>query len=1026
MIRAALGAVILLGALDVCAAARPAPDFARDILPIMRRHCFECHGEKKQEGDLRLDVRKVALEHPSAIVPGDATSSEIYRRTTLPPGDEEIMPAVGKPLTPRETELLRRWIDAGATWPENVELNKHWAYVAPVRPALPDVRKTAWARNGIDRFVLSRLEEEDLEPSPEADRATLIRRVYLDLIGLPPTPAEVDAFVGDMRKDAYEAVVDRLLAAPQFGERWARPWLDLARYADSHGFQRDDLREIWAYRDWVIRALNADMPFDQFTIEQLAGDLLPNATESQKIATGFNRCTMTNVEAGSDPEETRTNQVIDRVNTTATVWLGTTLECAQCHDHKYDPFSQKEYYQFFAFFNNTAIEADRANPKVPGSIQFLGPTMKLANGTATADKRPLDKQLPEIDRRIAARTAALRKGVGRWENNLRAAADGAAQSHVLDLVDFESAEGAAFEHLADKSVLLSDDPPDTDVYSFTAVTDLPAITGFKLEALVDDSLPGGGPGRGDGRRPNFVVNTFAVEAAPKGNKEFAPVRLVKAAADYSQKNFPVAGAIDNDESTAWAISPEFFVPHWAQFQTERPIGFKDGTRLRFRIVQKFGGGRTIGRLRVSAITGKTEGEIIPADVVRIVRLPASERSKPDRAVLRRYRLDQDAELIALRKQRAAALGGAKSGGDASTLVMRELPKARQTMIFGRGDYRQPGAAVKPAVPAVLHSYKSDKGDRLALAQWLVDRRNPLVARVTVNRWWAEIFGHGIVATIEDFGIKGQPPTHPELLDWLAMEFMTPGSGYPAWSMKKVLREIVTSATYRQSSKVTPELLERDDQNLLYARGPRIRMDAEMIRDNSLAVAGLLSKKQFGPPIRPYQPEGVWLKVGGVKADYEVSPGEDRYRRGIYVVLKRGAPYPSFVSFDASARLACTAKRSRSNTPLQALTLLNDPVYVEAAEALASRVLKERPNADVEEQIAYIFRLCVSREPSQFERDALRRLYDEQLQQARLHPKSTREFVGSSKLPSGVSREQMAAWYAVATALLNLDETITKG
>jgi len=1024
--RLALGAaLVLFGPIQLRAADRPAPDFARDIYPIFRRHCFECHGAKKREADLRLDQRRAALDHPAAIVPGDTANSEVFRRTTLRPGDEEIMPAVGKPLSKSETELLRRWIDAGAVWSENVELAEHWAYVAPVRPALPKVSDASWIKNGIDSFILNRLDDEGLSPSPEADRAKLIRRVYLDLIGLPPTPADVDAFLADANANAYEAVVDRLLASPKFGERWATPWLDLARYADSHGFQRDDLREIWAYRDWVIRALNADMPFDEFTIEQLAGDLLPHATEQQKIATGFSRCTMTNVEAGTDPEETRTNQVIDRVNTTATVWLGSTLECAQCHDHKFDPFSQKEYYQFFAFFNNTAIEADRANPEVPGSIRFLGPSMKLASEIGGGKRPPRDGELAQIDRRIAERTATLRQAAASWEHDLRASLNNAPQSHVLELQDFESAEGAAFQKLVDDSVLLSDDPPDTDTYTFAVRTNLTGITAIKLEALADDSLPGGGPGRGDANRPNFVVNTFSVEAAPQGSRDFTPVRLMNATADYSQPRFDVAGAIDRNPKTAWAIGPAFFVSHWAQFQTGEPLGFETGTTLQFRIVHASGGGRTIGRLRVSAITGNPTAETVPAEIARIVNLPAEDRSQANRTALDRYRLNQDATIVALRQQRAN-IQNKNKGRERTTLIMRELPEARHTMIFGRGDYKQLGEAVEPGVPAALHPYSPGKGDRLALAQWLVDRRNPLVARVTVNRWWAEIFGHGIVETVEDFGMKGQLPTHPELLDWLAVEFMAPANGYPGWSMKKVLREIVTSATYRQSSRVTPELLERDDKNQLYARGPRIRMDAEMIRDNLLAVAGLLSKKQFGPPVRPYQPDGLWVKVGGAKADYEVSPGEDRNRRGIYVVLKRGSPYPSFVNFDASARLACTAKRSRSNTPLQALTLLNDPVYVEAAQALAARVLNERPKADVDERIDHMFRLCESRAPSPLELKAVRRLYDEQLRAAQNDPKATNALVGALPLPSGIGREELAAWYAVATALLNLDETITKG
>jgi hypothetical protein len=412
---------------------------------------------------------------------------------------------------------------------------------------------------------------------------------------------------------------------------------------------------------------------------------------------------------------------------------------------------------------------------------------------------------------------------------------------------------------------------------------------------------------------------------------------------------------------------------------------------------------------------------VPAEIAQIVNHPLEQRSKGERRTLDRYRISQDDAIVALRKERAELRARLKNIDEPTTLVMQELPAQRPTMIFERGDYTQPSEPVAPGVPAVLHPYSSAAADRLALAKWLVDRRNPLVARVTVNRWWAEIFGHGIVETIEDFGIKGAPPTHPELLDWLAVEFM--GNG---WSMKKVLREIVTSATYRQSSAVTPALLERDDQNKLYARGPRLRMDAEMIRDNALAVAGLLSKKQFGPPVRPYQPDGLWVKVGGARAEYEISPGEDRYRRGIYVVLKRGAPYPSFVSFDASARLACTAKRSRSNTPLQTLTLLNDPVYVEAAQALAVRTLRERPEADLDHRIDHMVRLCLCREPSPLERSALRRLYEQQRLDARSDPKATQALVGAWPLPSGVSREELAAWYAVATVLMNLDETITKG
>jgi hypothetical protein len=805
---------------------RPGPvvDFARDVYPILQRSCFECHGPEKQKGKLRLDSRAAALrggQSGPALVPGQAERSELYRRITLTRADDGVMPARGEMLAPAQATLLRRWIDQGAVWPQKVQSVRHWAYLQPVRPPLPALSDTHWPRNPIDHFILARLEKEGLRPSPEADRAGLLRRITLDLTGLPPTPAEVDAFLADQAPDAYEKVVDRLLASPQFGQRWARPWLDLARYADSHGFQRDDLRPLWAYRDQVITAMNQDMPFDRFTIEQLAGDLLPDATEAQRIATGFHRSAPTNVEAGSDPEETRVNQVIDRVNTTAAIWLGVTLECAQCHDHKYDPFTQKEYYQLFAYFNNTAIEADRANPKVPGSIRFLGPTLPLRTGDKPAERQQLTTWIRELDRKLAARRKDLLAGLETREAGLA-----------------EAMKKARLEQLLEKD-------PET--------------------------------------------------------------RLLR------QK----------------------------REQTERSL--------------------------------------------RAVAPP-------------------------------------------TTLVMQELPRPRMTAVFARGDFRAPGAAVKAGTPAVLHRAVEGPPNRLTLARWLVDRNNPLAARVHANRLWAELFGRGIVSTVEDFGVKGEPPTHPELLDWLAVDFMDGG-----WSVKSLLRTMVTSATYRQSSRLTPELRARDESNKLYARGPRFRMDAEMIRDNALAIAGLISLEQGGPPIRPYQPEGLWTKVGGDKVDYLVSPVPDRYRRGIYVVWKRASPYPSFVNFDATARLACTVKRSRSNTPLQALTLLNDPVYVEAAVALAQRLLSEPGEASDVARLRYAFRLCLAREPRDPEVRVLRQLLDRQRASSAADSKALKTLLaGLEKLnstfsvPSGCAPGEFAAWYAVATVLLNLDETITKG
>ncbi|HWA97329.1 MAG TPA: PSD1 and planctomycete cytochrome C domain-containing protein [Pirellulales bacterium] len=1007
------------------AKAKPAPtvDFAHDVFPILRRSCVECHGPDKQEGGLRLDQRDAALaggDSGETIVPGHADRSELYRRVILPKEDDAVMPARGAKLTAAEVRTIQRWIDSGAAWPRTVEQAPHWAYVKPERPRPPASSNADWPKNSIDRFVLARLEAEGLAPAPEADPAILCRRLYLDLIGIPPSPRAVAEFVADRKAGAYERLVERLLAAPEFGQRWARPWLDAARYADSHGFQRDDLWPIWAYRDWVIDALNADMPFNQFTVEQLAGDLLPDATEAQRIATGFHRCAPTNVEAGSDPEETRTNQIIDRVNTTAAVWLGSTIECAQCHDHKYDPFTQRDYYGLFAFFNNTALEADRSNPNVPGSIRFLGPKMPLADPEHDAERTELSRAMAEMDKEVTTRRKALEGSMVTWESELREALATEAETHVLEIDDFDSSGGAPFKMLDDNSVLLVDDPPDIDTYTVTVKTDLTNITAFKLEALTDPSLPGNGPGRGDAERPNFVLNTFSLTQAAADEKNPRPVKFATAKADYSQANYDVAGAIDDDPKTAWAIGGKFHQPHEATFTTAQPVGSADGATFTFTLVQKFGAGRTIGRLRLSAMTGDPRAKAVPDEIVKILRLSPEKRKPGHVKKLVDYRVADDKIVASLEAKRRKLDDRLKAIPKRETLVMQENTP-RSTAVFMRGDFRTPGMAVEPAVPAVLQSGSLEGRDRLALARWLVDRQNPLTARVTVNRWWAELFGHGLVTTVEDFGIKGEAPTHPELLDWLAVEFMDTG-----WSMKRLLKTIVTSATYRQSSRLTPELLAADDQNLLYARGPRVRMDAEMIRDNALAAAGLLNVKHGGPPIKPYQPDGLWTKVGGAKVDYVVSPGDEKYRRGVYVVLKRGSPYPSFVNFDATARLACKLRRSRSNTPLQALTLLNDPVYVEASIALARRVVTDRANDDLDGQLRYAFQLCLARAPRGDELETLRRLFEAQRMAASRDPAHAERLLKGADLPSTIAPADFVAWYSIATALMNLDEMITKG
>lgn len=972
--------------------------FSRDVYPIFQRACLECHGQRKQEGGLRLDVRAEALDSGTIDIE-QPEASELLRRVGLLRGHDEVMPAIGEPLSRREVDVIRQWIEQGASWPEDFEAAPHWAYVVPQRPAIPPQFVDKWIQSPIDFFVWKRLCQEGLCPSPPAEPAKLVRRLFLDLIGIPPTPGEVEAFVAEPTSARYAELVDDLLNRPQFGERWARPWLDMARYADSHGFQRDDLRDNWAYRDWVIQALNADMPFDQFTIEQLAGDLLPNATESQKIATGFHRCAPTNVEAGSLPEETRVEQVLDRVNTTGTIWLGTTFECCQCHDHKYDPFTIKDYYSFLAFFNSTELEADLTKPETPSSIQFQGPSLPLANPERDRERGSLEANLASVKSQLQQRKTELDSKLESWVTQEIAGSESRAQTHGLPVLDFTShGTTDTFEKLDRARILLvGDDPPNKDVYVVSTRKLLQGVLGFRLDVLQHESLPGKGPGRGDPVRRNFVLNEFSAELRHRDGS-VQELNFSSARASFSQKNWDVSGAIDQSQTSGWAVSPKFDQSHWAVFALEQPLDLADQSELVFTLTQNFGQSRTIGCFEISAVTGSLKTEAVPSEILEIASEPAAMWSKSDRQKLRDYQLSQDPLGIKLGRQIAAFEKKIEQLAADTTLIMVEMQEPRETHVFMRGDYRQPGESVEPRTPLTLHPMPQGPANRLTLAKWLVSPQNPLIARATVNRWWAELFGQGIVTTPEDFGIKGELPTHPELLDWLAVEFMDSG-----WSMKELLRLIVTSATYQQSSRITPELLERDDRNSLLARGPRLRMDAEMIRDNALAISGLLSLKQFGPPIRPYQPDGIWTKVGGAKYDYEVSPGSEQYRRGVYVVLKRGAPYPSLINFDATPRLACTVMRSRSNTPLQALTLLNDPVYVDAARALAERVQIEQSHLPLEAKIDYAFQLCAARRPSPNERDALLRLY---------HAQTT-------------ASSSQEAWYCIATTLLNLHETITK-
>jgi hypothetical protein len=974
--------ILILAAIAGPVTANDREALASNAYRVLNRACMECHGPARQDGGLRLDSQaaiKAGGDSGDAIDFEAVDKSELLRRVALPKGHDEVMPKRGDVLSSADQKLLREWIAAGAPWQESEKDRKHWSYIAP-RKAHRDNAAT----NVIDYFVAKRLETDGMSLSPVANPQVLARRLYLDTIGLPPTPAEADAFAvsaSENMQAAVEELVDRLLDLPQYGEKWATPWLDAARYADSHGFQRDDLHELWAYRDWVIQSLNADMPFDQFTIEQLAGDLLPNPTQSQLIATGFNRCAPCNVEAGTDPDENRYNQVVDRVNTLGYVWLGTTLECAQCHDHKYDPFTMRDYYGLFAFFNQTELEADRANPKVPGSIKFIGPYMNLNSEEDETKIRQLNSRIEALHKKIKN----LPKSSG--DVDTTANTDKLSEKNrILKPLEFISSEGASHETLEDRSILLAGDPPETDTYTVTFAIEPTGIVGLLLETLTDPSLPGMGPGRGDAKRPNFVLNSFEVfrdssDAGTQSAELGASLALTDARADFSQKGFDVANAIDHDPKSAWAINPQFGQPHWAAFRFEDTKQLQGAKSLTIRLTQNLGAARTIGRFRISALYGSyTES------------LPGKSTESPEE-------IDLKKQIAALEKQRNTI-------SIPKTLVMREKTEPRVTTMFMRGDFRAVGDTVTPSTPASLHPLRDgDSPNRLTLAKWLVSPENPLVGRVVVNRIWGEVFGTGLVSTPEDFGLKGELPSHPELLDALAVDFVKQG-----WSQKKLLRAILTSRTYRQSSKVTREAYAVDPMNRLLARGPRFRLTAEGVRDNALAIAGSLYIKQFGPPIKPPQPDGLWTKVGGEKYDYSVSPGTESLRRGVYVVLKRMSPYPSFINFDATPRLACRVKRNRSNTPLQALNLLNDPVYVDAAKRFVSRVNQDRKGESIALQLEYAFRLAVARKPSAKELDSLFNLFQEEL---RAH---------DSAMPSAAEE---AAWFAVTSTLLNLDETITK-
>jgi mono/diheme cytochrome c family protein len=1009
-------AVLIAALLAFCTALANAAEtqkvnFSRDVLPILSDNCFACHGpdQSNRKADLRLDTKEGSLRTENPIImPGHSADSDLMMRiTSTDPAEVMPPPKSNRKLKPEQIETLKRWIDEGAAW------GKHWAYEAPRRPEHPAVKGAAWPKNPIDRFILHRLEREGLQPAPEASRETLIRRVTFDLTGLPPTLAEVDAFLKDGSDQAYANLVDRLLNSPHYGERMAWEWLDAARYADTNGYQGDPTRSMWYWRDWVIDALNSNMPFDRFTVEQLAGDLLPDPTRSQLIATGFHRNHMINGEGGRIAEESRVDYVQDRVETTGTVWMGLTFNCCRCHDHKFDPFTQREYYQLSAYFNSFDESGGTDSyPQARPVLSLPTPAQEQRIAELKSREQLANQQRADVEQRL--RAAQLE-----WEKTFADAGGKQATAEWTSLVPKEmtSEAGAVLAQAPEDTILVSGPNPAQDSFSLTLTITRPSITGFRLEALPDASFVNSGPGRAD--NGNFVLSEIKVMLDGK------PVPLTAVTGDYEQPGFPVSAAVDGKNETGWAVASEFGKPHTALFEAKFPPGSDLANRqivmrLEFRSPHI---SHVLGKFRISATESPAATfRPIPEGVRTALALAADQRNDAQKKELADYYLASNAAFDEAKRQAEGAQKAREQAERevATTMIVRDLAKPRETFILIRGAYDKFGDKVAFGVPATLPALAADAPpNRLALARWLVSPEHPLTARVTVNRYWQLFFGTGIVKTAEDFGVQGEKPSHPELLDWLAREFLESG-----WNVKHLHRLIVTSAAYRQSSKVAAALAERDPENRLLARGPRYRLPSWMIRDQALAAGGLLVDKISGPPVKGYQPPGIWEDATFGQIRYVQEQGEALYRRSLYTFWRRIVGPTMF--FDVANRQTCTVKTVRTNTPLHALVTLNDVTYVEAARGLAQSVLLGSA-VDDPARISEAFRRVTARPPKPAELEILtRRLATLRQTYAREEAAAKKLLaVGESKPDPKLNATELAAWTSLATILMNLDETISK-
>lgn len=990
--------LLVLGILGSSAQAKS--DIAAQARTILANNCLDCHGpdSKQRKGDVRLDTFEGAtkdLGGYKAIEPGKPEKSEILALILTDDEDDKMPPVkTGKTLSKAEVEVLRQWIKEGADYP------KHWAF-KPV-----EIIDFSGTKHPIDQLVQAKLEEAKIQPSPEADRRTLAKRLHYDLIGLPPTPERVEAFVKDDSPDAYSKLVDELLASPHFGERWGRHWLDKARYADSDGYEKDRPRpNAWHYRDWVINAINKDMPFDQFTIEQIAGDLLPDATPDQKLATAFHRQTLTNTEGGTDQEQWRVAAVMDRVETTGSVWLGLTLTCARCHDHKYDPLSQDEYYKLFAYYNN----GDETN--------FNLPPEPTAKAKYEKEKAEHDAKLSELDAKIKRMAESQKKGQTAWEDKLRKRLKDRepVAEHAVTFKDLPNDDSLKIVQHEDRALFIEKLSTETVVLKLKGSVDVERpITGFRLEALADPKLPSQGPGLTN--HGNFVLSEFKVivpEYSPNFDLHF-PFEVANS--DFSQKGWDILESIDSNDKTGWAISPETGKNHEATFIFQETIPSERAKDIRIELHQLYGTKHIIGKFRITALTGDVDDTLPDPKVQKAVLTEASKRDAGQKKLLAAEYVKSNPNLASLRKQRDALAKNGPKLPTTSIRVITQRGSPRSTHVFRRGEFKEPlhkvHAGTPETLPALLKNDEKTNPNRMELAKWLVDKENPLTPRVVSNHIWGYLFGHGLVRTPEDFGIRGEAPSHPKLMDHLAHYFMHEAK----WSRKALIRHIVHSHTYRQSSQHRPELVSVDPDNFLLYRQNRFRVEAEIIRDLALHASGSLSTKVGGPSVFPPLPNGVASLSYANNFRWNTSKGEDGLRRGLYTFFKRTSPHPNLITFDCPDSNVTCVQRRRSNTPLAALVTLNNTTFVEAAKKFAQRLQKEMPDKDDKARLQRAFHLTTARPPEQAETEALLGLLTESKAYYSKNPEEAKTFAGDP---------ETAALAATTRVLLNLDEFLTR-